>query len=40
MVVKKDDRLKALFTTGTLSSGPEEVNMTSFMSPIARIKVV
>ncbi len=40
MVVKKDDRLKSLFTTGTLSNGPEEVNMTSFMSPIARIKVV
>lgn len=40
MVVKKDDRLKSLFTTGTLSTGPEEVNMTSFMSPIARIKVV
>lgn len=40
MVVKKDDRLKSLFTTGTLLTGPEEVNMTSFMSPIARIKVV
>lgn len=40
MVVKKDDRLKSLFTTGTLSNGPEEINMTSFMSPIARIKVV
>lgn len=40
MVVKKDDRLKSLFTTGTLSNGPEELNMTSFMSPIARIKVV
>jgi len=41
MVVKKDDRLKSLFTTGYISSnGPEEVNMSSFISPVAKIKVV
>lgn len=41
MVVKKDDRLKSLFTTGYISSnGPEEVNMSTFISPVAKIKVV
>lgn len=40
MVVKKDDRLKSLFTTGNISNWPEEFNMSSYMSPVAKIKVI
>ena len=40
---KRDDRLKSLLSskkTSQISSGPEEVNLSKAISPVANIKVV
>lgn len=41
MVIKREDKLKSLLSgKPTRDAGPEEVNISSSISPVAKIKVV
>ena len=39
-MIKKDDKLKRLLSGSPVSSGPEEIRVSSYISPVANIKVV